>query len=685
MEKKLITLITFLTGLGSLLSPLKSSVTDIKEVAFSYIVYNFNAGEGWKLTGVGDKGISELKEKTWALDFTKGAKSISLSPTPISMLGRVEKIRLKVRGKAKDHNVHIYIQTHFMTFHKVVGKFTDSNEQELIFNAPPGNDWLWKEGENDGEVHGPLRLLEIKVEGNNVKDECKLELISLRVEGKIAENKLCVLTSESLSNNNQLTFRAKVRSIGDKPLRGTLNWSVLSWDKEELEKGKKEITIAPAARENIFTIKTSIKNPALRFAEVTFHLDIPGQSIPDADACWLAANEIQIDTSLVSQTSFGMGAYLGRYHGRELEQMALKAKESGVKWIREDFEWGSMEPEKGKFSWAFNDSVVHIARKNGISVYAIVAYWPSWTREYTKEGINDYIIFLKELVGHYKNDIHQWEIWNEPNIFFWQGPKEMYAELLMKSYIAIKDVDSTAQVLGISTAGIDFGFIQKMHELQAPYDVLTIHPYRSKLVESEFIDELKRASDIAVIQGGKRRPVWITEMGWTTYTPHNSWVQEGFLPTPLREQAELIVRTYLSCIISGIDPKVFWYDLRNDGTDPHNFEDNIGIMYKDFSPKPAYIAYSTMTRTLKGMKFIKSLPMPEGIYSGLFEDENDRNNTVIAIWSPSEDRSVELEVTSGKTTLINTVGEVTDLKVFTREMKKFVKVQLKKGSLAYIK
>jgi len=685
MKNKLLTTIAFLTGFGSLVSPLKGAAPDVKEVPFSYVVYNFNPGEGWRLAGEGETGNSGIKEKSLVLDFTKGAKSVSISPTPISMLGRAEKIRLKVKGSANDHPVHIYIQTHFMTFHKVVGKLSGSDEQELVFNAPPGNGWLWKDGENDGEVHGPLRLLEIKIEGNSVRDQCKLELISLSVEGKIAENKLCVLTSESVSNSNPLTFKAKVRSIGDKPLKGTLNWSVLSWDKKELEKGKREITIAPAARENIFTIKAGIKDPVLKFAEVTFHLDIPGQSVPDADACWLAPNETQNDTRLISQTSFGMGAYLGRYHGRELEQMAVKAKESGVKWIREDFEWGGMEPEKGIFNWAFNDSVVNIARKNGISVYAIVAYWPPWTREYTKEGIDDYIIFLKELVRHYKNDIHQWEIWNEPNIFFWQGPKEMYAELLMKSYIAIKDVDSTAQVLGISTAGIDFDFIRKMQELQAPFDVLTIHPYRSKLVESEFIGELKRASDMAVLPGGKQRPVWITEMGWTTYNPHNWWIQEGFLPTPLRVQAELIVRTYLSCIISGIDPKVFWYDLRNDGTDPHNFEDNIGIMYKDFSPKPAYIAYSVMTRTLKGMQFITCLPMPEGVFSGLFSDENDSNRKIIALWSPDEDKSVEIEVTSGKATLINTIGESTDLKVFTRETKKLVNVPLKKGAPVYIK
>jgi hypothetical protein len=685
MRKKLITLIPFLTLSGILLTSLRASTPETKEVPFSYIVYTFKPGEGWNLSADGDKGSSVLTGKSLNLDFTNGAKSISLSPTPISMLGRVEKIRLKVRGTTNGHPIHIYIQTHFMTFHKVVGKLSGSGDQELVFNAPPGNDWKWQDGENDGEIHGPLRLMELKIEGNNIKDQCKLELVSLSIEGKIAENKLCLLTAVAATGSNPVTFIAKVRSIGNKSLNGTLSWSVFSWDKKELEKGKKDVKIDPAAKDNLFTIKTGIKNPDLKFAEVIFHLDIPGQSVPDVNACWLAPNEIQNDTSLNAQTSFGMGAYLGRYHGRELKQMALRAKESGVKWIREDFQWGDIEKEKGKFSWAFTDSVVKIARENGISVYAIVAYWPSWTKEYTKEGIDDYIAFLKELVSHYKNEIHQWEIWNEPNIFFWQGPEKMYAELLMKSYIAIKDMDSTAQVLGISTSGIDFDFIQKMQDLQAPFDILTIHPYRSKLVESEFISELKRASDMVVLPGGKRRPVWITEMGWTTYTPHNNWVQEGFLATPLRDQAELIVRTYLSCIISGIDPKVFWYDLRNDGTDPHNFEDNIGIMYQDFSPKPAYIAYSTMTRTLKGMNFIKTLEMPEGVYSGLFEDKTDRNSQVIAVWSPDEDKNIEIQVSSGTATLINTVGEVTNLKVFTKEMKKYVSVQLKKGAPVYIK
>ena len=108
-------------------------------------------------SGEGDTGTSELNDKTWHWISQRGQNQSPYLPPQYQCSGRVEKIHLKVRGTTKDHPVHIYIQTHFMTFHKVVGKLSGSGEQELVFNAPPGNDWLWKEGENDGEVHGPLR------------------------------------------------------------------------------------------------------------------------------------------------------------------------------------------------------------------------------------------------------------------------------------------------------------------------------------------------------------------------------------------------------------------------------------------------------------------------------------------------------------------------------------------------
>ena len=51
----------------------------------------------------------------------------------------------------------------------------------------------------------------------------------------------------------------------------------------------------------------------------------------------------------------------------------------------------------------YYDNLLACARRNGITVYAIVGYWSGWTKPYTSEGIDDYIRFLKALVDHYQN------------------------------------------------------------------------------------------------------------------------------------------------------------------------------------------------------------------------------------------------------------------------------------------
>ena len=130
----------------------------------------------------------------------------------------------------------------------------------------------------------------------------------------------------------------------------------------------------------------------------------------------------------------------------------------------------------------------------------------------------------------------------------------MYAELLKQAYATIKKVDPEAHVLGCSTAGIDYEFIKKTMELGAPFDILTIHPYRRQLDDKGFISELQKAADLAKKPDGALREVWITEMGWTTCVPHNS-MRSDFPATTQRRQAELIARAYLDAIASGVAPE----------------------------------------------------------------------------------------------------------------------------------
>jgi hypothetical protein len=277
--------------------------------------------------------------------------------------------------------------------------------------------------------------------------------------------------------------------------------------------------------------------------------------------------------------------------------------------------------------------------------------------------------------------VKHWEIWNEPNIFFWQGPREMYATLLKRSYAALKEADPEAQVLGLSTAGIDNGYIKWMMELGAPFDVLTIHPYRTILDDAAFIADLKAVSDLVKLPGGRRRPVWLTEMGWATHVPHNS-IPMDFRPNSQRTQAELIARSYLCSIVSGVEPRTFWYNFRNDGEDPLNFEHCMGILYRDFRPKPAYIAYSTLTRVLKGMKLAGAVPAPEGTFAFRFVGDAGSHRTVFCIWNPKADAVVGLEVGAAKVVRTNAVGETEDL--VPAGTPKTVSVRVRKGASVYV-
>jgi hypothetical protein len=117
------------------------------------LAYRFAPGEGWQPRSAGEAGDTQWAAPKWSLDFTQGTAWLAISPPDRSLLGNIDKIHLRVRGSAKGHPVHLFLRTHFMTFHKVVGEFSDEGEQEIAVDGPPGPGWQWFAGENDGKVH----------------------------------------------------------------------------------------------------------------------------------------------------------------------------------------------------------------------------------------------------------------------------------------------------------------------------------------------------------------------------------------------------------------------------------------------------------------------------------------------------------------------------------------------------
>jgi hypothetical protein len=631
-------------------------------VVTEYQVFGFGEGEQWALRADGDAGASSLSGTRWSLDFSRGATAIGITPREVSLLGNPLEIRIRARGNAAGHPVRLLIATHFMTFEKTIGEFNGDGLHEIVVAAPPGDGWRWYGGENDGKRHGPLRIRGLYVDANGRADAPQLELVDVRVKTSCAANRCCVLTAGYEDDGNQRAFVATVRSLAPGALAGTLTHTIRDWSGSVVASGVTSLTVPAAGAAQRTVVPCPETGQSLLEAE--FVLEAPDQLVPAAQAYFTSAPDTVVDNVLRPASPFGMGLYLYRYGSdpaslAAMDRAARLGAAAGVKWSREEISWGRVEVAPGKYDWTFYDQVVATARKHGISVYGLLAYWSRWTKPYTSEGIADYCRFAQAAAEHFRNDIQYWEVYNEPNIFFWQGPRDMYAELLTKAYAAIREANPQAQVLGCSTAGIDLPFIRRTIELGAPFDILTIHPYREQLADRRFIADLQQAAETAKAADGTARPVWITEMGWATHVPHNS-TTEGFRVTTQRDQACKIARAYIDAIASGVTSNISWYDFRNDGDDPFNFEHNLGIVSQRFELKPAYRAFATVTRLLEGYHVDQELKLDDSVIAYQFARDGG-GPVVIVLWDTHGRRSVELAVQGDRAELINLMGETTVL------------------------
>jgi hypothetical protein len=186
-------------------------------------------------------------------------------------------------------------------------------------------------------------------------------------------------------------------------------------------------------------------------------------------------------------------------------------------------------------------------------------------------------------------------------------------------------------------------------------------------------------SDLVRRSDGTRRPVWLTELGWPTYSPHNT-LRQSFAPTTLRAQAELIVRCYLLAIGSGIEPRTFWYNLRNDGEDPFYFEHQMGIVNRQFQPKPAYRAYATLTQMLDSLTLERELDFGSDTLAFSFVDKAKPDRRVIALWNPRRDIEHDLPVRAQRVQRVNAMGETAWLDASNGR----VTVRLRRGAVLYL-
>ncbi len=299
--------------------------------------------------------------------------------------------------------------------------------------------------------------------------------------------------------------------------------------------------------------------------------------------------------------------------GEELTRLLDLTQAARIGWIRIDFVWGWVEPEKGTRHYDGYDEIVREARSRGIEIYASLIGTPAWASDGplgigAPRDVADWRAFVSETARRYRGRVKAWGVWNEPNLGeFWAGTRGQYIDvLLVPAAQEIHRADPDALVCGpelahLTSGGADWHgwLLDVMRRAGSSIDVVTHHVY-----DRDGNGEVTRKLDASTTFGGNpdywslvapsvrevlqvagaRQPVWLTETGWAS-----SEVGEVL-------QSRYVLGLYTDWFgRSGERPwvkKIFAYELIDDGSDG---VPRWGLLRPDRSAKPAYSGLATFT------------------------------------------------------------------------------------------
>jgi hypothetical protein len=309
---------------------------------------------------------------------------------------------------------------------------------------------------------------------------------------------------------------------------------------------------------------------------------------------------------------------------------------SGVESIRVAFNWATAQPyatwsevpadQRSEFTdaggtptrWGPLDEIVRLATTRGLTVLPTVMNAPAWDGSSAPGGhvaipnsAYYYANFMTALVNRYgpkgtfwtkgapRLPIEMWQIWNEPELvgFWYKQPFEQsYMTLLEASYVAIKAADPTANVVlggfpNLSWVTLDR--LYRIHGARDYFDIVAVHPYTRQPRGVVTIAERVRHTMDA--HGDARKPMLITETGWTSSQGHTRRLYD-FETTQAGQARELgqllplLARARARLRLLGF----YWYDWANieqPAGGPFSYSGLFRISSGRFAAKPAFAAF----------------------------------------------------------------------------------------------
>jgi hypothetical protein len=297
--------------------------------------------------------------------------------------------------------------------------------------------------------------------------------------------------------------------------------------------------------------------------------------------------------------------------------------------------WPYLEPQQGHWHFEMLDSYVTMAERNGVGALLPLGMSPRWASMRPSEAsayqpgnaappreIEDWRIYVKTVAARYKGRVHQYEIWNEPNLkMFWTGTVEQMLDLTREASAIIHSVDSNAIVVSPSATNVNgvTWLTEFLSRGGGQYvDVIGYHFYVMPQPPEDIVSLVHRVKQTAEGHGAGAKPIWNTETGWAAPKPFTS-DELG---------AAYLARALVLAWSAGVE-RFYWYSWDN-----HTWV-SIETTEKDNRTlRPAGKAYQVMYKWLVGANLKEC--HQDGKHTWSCSLERDREQQRI-IWNP--DRS----------------------------------------------
>jgi Laminin G domain len=202
------------------------------------------------------------------------------------------------------------------------------------------------------------------------------------------------------------------------------------------------------------------------------------------------------------------------------KEMQLMAN-LGVGVVRVEFPWPLIETSNGTYDWTRADYIVNEANKYSLQLQPILVYTPSWAASSTTispSSTSMWSSFVKSVVGRYKNSVHYWELWNEPDGgHYWIDGDQKYTQnILIPGYSAAKSADSSATVLLGAPSSANATFLNDIYTYGGgnSFDVAGYHEYANVLSAGGIQGDVNTVQNVLNSHGQGSKRIWVGEYGY---------------------------------------------------------------------------------------------------------------------------------------------------------------------------